>query len=201
MAPGDLGQGEYLALSVQDLEEWERSNRRRARRETHQRAWSAQHNRLIGCRVCGTAQPANVPSYCPGDLVVEWAQRQGFSGTSEERYNCYRLARRVYDVWGIRPELPRCLYSKLKAHFGARPAGSPRTAAYVPRACLCRCYNCRQYHGDPAIWPNPPGAVADAAAAAAAPAPAPAPAPPASSSESDGDSDDSDVVYLGTRSS
>ena len=156
MAPGDLGREGYLLLSIQDLEAWQSSNRRRARREAHQEAWSAQHNQEIGCRVCGTAQPANVPSFCVGDLVVEWAQRQGFSGTSEERYNCYRLARRVYDVWGIRPELPSCLYSKLRAHFGPRPADSPRGAIPAPRACLCRCRTCKAYHGDPAIWPNPP---------------------------------------------
>ena len=204
MAPGDLGdRAAYLALSVWDLENWESSNSRRRLQETHQRAWSAQHNFPIGCRVCGTAQPANVPSSCPGALVVEWAQRQGFTGTPRERFQCYLFVRRWYDIWGIRPELPPCVYSMLSAHFGPKPAGSPRTAVWVPRACLCRCYNCRQYHGEPAVWPNPPGALADAAAAAAAPAPAPAPAAPAPApapapaSPAPSSDDDSDVV-LGT---
>jgi len=179
MAPGELSQPAYLDLTVSQLQAWDRSDRGRARRQSHQLVWSAAHNQQVVCGACGTASPPNLPAYCIGDLTRRWAQRRGFTtGDSDERRVCYLFARRVLDIWGIRATLPACVFDMLRDHFPPRPPGD-RAHSWVDGPCRCRCRTCKAYHGDPAIWPNPPGAVANAAAAAAAPAPAPAPAAPA----------------------
>jgi len=193
MAPGELSRPAYLDLTVSQLQAWDRSNRGRARRQPHQLVWSAAHNQQVVCGACGTASPPNLPAYCIGDLTRQWAQRRGFTtGDSDERRVCYLFARRVLDIWGIRATLPACVFDMLRDHFPPRPPGD-RAHTWVDGPCRCRCSTCKAYHGDPAIWPNPPGAVANAAAAAPAPAPAPAapapapapaaPAPPASDSD------------------